>query len=88
MFMVIYIIIAIIVICIVVCIGLHFMIIHELRDISEELTDTYNDFKDEMLLLAETLQVYHELLNNYQIPMIANPTREQLQRFSNIDSDW
>lgn len=78
-----YVIIGIMVILAVVCIGLHFMILHELRDISEELSETYNNFADEMELLADTLQVYHELLKDYQIPMIANPTQEQKNTINN-----
>ena len=36
-----------------------------------------DDFNEEMIILAETLQTYHELLDDYQIPMIANPTKTQ-----------
>lgn len=83
-----YIIIAIIIVVMLACIGLHIMIVHELHELEERLSDTYNNFVDEMKLLAETLQVYHELLDNYQIPMIANPTREQIDIYNNNYSGW
>ena len=68
-----------VVILVAVCIGLYIMALQELKEITEELTETYNNFSDEMELLAETLVVYHELLKDYQIPMIANPTPEMFQ---------
>lgn len=74
-----YVIVGIIVILIFICIGLHFLILHELRDISDSFSDTYNNFCDELELLADILTVYHDLLKEYQIPMIANPTSDIYQ---------
>lgn len=65
-----------VIVLVAICIGLYIMVLQELKEITEELTETYNNFSDEMQLLAETLTVYHELLKDYQIPMIANPTSD------------
>ena len=52
----------------------------------ERFHSDLDDFNDEMLILAETLQTYHELLDDYQIPMISNPTKEQ--RVAMDSSEW
>lgn len=45
--------------------------------------ETTQDFNEEMQILAETLQTYHELLDSYQIPMIPTPTLEQVNAIKN-----
>lgn len=78
-----YIIIFVIIILVAIAIALHFLVIHELRDLVDDFSRTYGDFQDEMILLADTLKVYHELLKDYQIPMIPIPIKE-----NNSGNDW
>lgn len=82
-----FIFIGIMVVLAAIFLGLNFMAIYELKEMLDRLADTYNNFCDEMELLAETLQAYHELLNDYQIPMVANPTERLLQVVNSTD-DW
>ena len=49
----------------------------DLKEVTEDLNNFYNDFSDDMQVLAETLQVYHELLDGYQIPLIQLPEKKK-----------
>lgn len=67
----------VIVILTITCLVLHFSVIAELKEITEDMNSCYDQFSDHMEVLAETLQVYHELLDGYQIPMIQLPERKK-----------
>lgn len=71
----------VIVILTITCLVLHFSVIAELKEITEDMNSCYDQFSDHMEVLAETLQVYHELLDGYQIPLIQLPekTKETAQ---------
>ena len=56
---------------------LHFSIMADLKEVTEDLNNFYNDFSEDMQVLAETLQVYHELLDGYQIPLIQLPEKKK-----------
>ena len=56
---------------------LHFSVIADLKEITEDMNTCYDQFSDHMEVLAETLQVYHELLDDYQIPMIQLPEKKK-----------
>lgn len=60
----------VLVILTIICLVLHFSVIADLKEITEDMNTCYDQFSDHMEVLAETLQVYHELLDGYQIPMI------------------
>lgn len=65
--------------------ALHFSIMSDLKEITEDLNNFYNDFSEDMQVLAETLQVYHELLDGYQIPLIQLPEKKkETERYE----DW
>lgn len=55
-----------------------------LQGICDKYEEMQENFNDEMLILAETLKIYHELLDGYQIPMIINP----YSREKESDSEW
>lgn len=73
-----------IVFLVIVCIILHFSIMADLKEITEDLEHFYDDFSDDMQVLSKTLQLYHELLNDYQIPMIQLPDKQNQSNYS----DW
>lgn len=52
----------------IICLVLHFSVIADLKEITEDMNTCYDQFSEHMEVLAETLQVYHELLDSYQIP--------------------
>lgn len=56
---------------------LHFSIMADLKEVTKDLNNFYNDFSEDMQVLAETLQVYHELLDGYQIPLIQLPEKKK-----------
>lgn len=56
---------------------LHFSVIADLKEVTDDLNNFYNDFSEDMQVLAETLQVYHELLDGYQIPLIQLPEKKK-----------
>ena len=60
----------VIVVLTVICMILHFSIMADFNNF-------YNDFSEDMQVLAETLQVYHELLDGYQIPLIQLPEKKK-----------
>ena len=69
----------------IICLALHFSIMSDLKEITEDLNNFYNDFSEDMQVLAETLQVYHELLDGYQIPLIQLPEKKkETERYE----DW
>lgn len=49
----------------------------DLKEVTDDLNNFYNDFSEDMQVLAETLQVYHELLDGYQIPLIQLPEKKK-----------
>ena len=49
----------------------------DLKEVTEDLNNFYNDFSEDMQVLAETLQLYHELLDGYQIPLIQLPEKKK-----------
>ena len=57
--------------------ALHFSIMSDLKEVTDDLNNFYNDFSEDMQVLAETLQVYHELLDGYQIPLIQLPEKKK-----------
>lgn len=61
----------------IICLVLHFSVIADLKEITEDMNTCYDQFSDHMEVLAETLQVYHELLDGYQIPMIQLPEKKK-----------
>lgn len=63
---------------------LHFSVIADLKEVTDDLNNFYNDFSEDMQVLAETLQVYHELLDSYQIPLIQLPENKKESNYS----DW
>ena len=67
----------VIVVLIIICLVLHFSVIADLKEITEDMNTCYDQFSDHMEVLAETLQVYHELLDGYQIPMIQLPEKKK-----------
>lgn len=67
----------VIVILTITCLVLHFSVIADLKEITEDMNTCYDQFSDHMEVLAETLQVYHELLDGYQIPMIQLPEKKK-----------
>ena len=56
---------------------MHFSIMSDLKEVTDDLNNFYNDFSEDMQVLAETLQVYHELLDGYQIPLIQLPVKKK-----------
>lgn len=67
----------VIVVLTIICLVLHFSVIADLKEITEDMNTCYDQFSDHMEVLAETLQVYHELLDGYQIPMIQLPEKKK-----------
>ena len=67
----------VLVILTIICLVLHFSVIADLKEITEDMNTCYDQFSDHMEVLAETLQVYHELLDGYQIPMIQLPEKKK-----------
>ena len=67
----------VIVILTITCLVLHFSVIADLKEITKDMNTCYDQFSDHMEVLAETLQVYHELLDGYQIPMIQLPEKKK-----------
>lgn len=67
----------VIIILMIICLVLHFSVIADLKEITEDMNTCYDQFSDHMEVLAETLQVYHELLDGYQIPMIQLPEKKK-----------
>ena len=67
----------VIIILTIICLALHFSVIADLKEITEDMNTCYDQFSDHMEVLAETLQVYHELLDGYQIPMIQLPEKKK-----------
>ncbi len=67
----------VIIILLIICLVLHFSVIADLKAITEDMNTCYDQFSDHMEVLAETLQVYHELLDGYQIPMIQLPEKKK-----------
>lgn len=67
----------VLVILIIISLVLHFSVIADLKEITEDMNTCYDQFSDHMEVLAETLQVYHELLDGYQIPMIQLPEKKK-----------
>lgn len=61
----------------IICLVLHFSVIADLKEVTDDLNNFYNDFSEDMQVLAETLQVYHELLDGYQIPLIQLPEKKK-----------
>lgn len=61
----------------IICLVLHFSIMSDLKEATDDLNNFYNDFSEDMQVLAETLQVYHELLDGYQIPLIQLPVKKK-----------
>lgn len=68
----------------IICLVLHFSVIADLKEVTDDLNNFYNDFSEDMQVLAETLQVYHELLDSYQIPLIQLPENKKESNYS----DW
>lgn len=73
----------VIIILIIICLALHFSIMSDLKEVTEDLNNFYNDFSEDMQVLAETLQLYHELLDGYQIPLIQLPEKKK-----ETEQDW
>ena len=67
----------VIVVLTIICLVLHFSVIADLKEITEDMNTCYDQFSEHMEVLAETLQVYHELLDGYQIPMIQLPEKKK-----------
>lgn len=61
----------------IICLVLHFSVIADLKEITEDMNTCYDQFSEHMEVLAETLQVYHELLDSYQIPLIQLPEKKK-----------
>lgn len=68
----------------IICLVLHFSVIADLKEVTEDMNTCYDQFSEHMEVLAETLQVYHELLDSYQIPLIQLPENKKESNYS----DW
>lgn len=47
--------------------------IDKLEALHKTINNLLCDYEDELAELSEVLKMYHELMNDYQIPMIASP---------------